>query len=75
MKLRTYCLSCREHTKNVGSKRVAMTNKLIRDKSRCSECLSDKSQFMAQEDSKSSRKKRSSKDLSKEIQRIKMQKW
>ena len=59
MKLRTYCLSCREHTNNIGSKRVAMTNKVIKDKSRCANCLSDKSQFMAQEDSKSSQKKKS----------------
>ena len=26
MKLRTYCLACREHTDNIGSKRVTMTN-------------------------------------------------
>ena len=41
MKLRTYCLSCREHTNNVGSKRVAMTNKVVRDKSSCGNCLSE----------------------------------
>ena len=27
MKLRTYCLTCREHTDNIISKRVAMTQK------------------------------------------------
>ena len=46
MKLRTYYLSCSEHTDNIGSKRVTMTNKLIRDKSRCANCLSDQSRFM-----------------------------
>ena len=38
MKLKTYCLAC-----NIGSKTLTMTNKVIRGKSRCSECLSDKS--------------------------------
>ena len=27
MKLRTYCLACREHTGNIGSRKVTMTNK------------------------------------------------
>ena len=43
MKLKTYCLACRKHTNNIGSKTLTMTNKVIRGKSRCSECLSDKS--------------------------------
>ena len=43
MKLRTDCLSCREDTINIGSKRVTMTNKVIRDKSRYANFLSDKS--------------------------------
>ena len=42
MVLRNYCLACRKHTKNIASKNVTMTNKVIRDKSRCSECLYDK---------------------------------
>ena len=33
---------------SIGSKRVTMTNKVIRDKSRCAECFSDKSRFMKQ---------------------------
>ena len=41
MKLKTYCLACREHTDNIGSIRVTMTNKVIRDKSRCAQCLSE----------------------------------
>ena len=48
MKLRTYCLACRKHTNNIASRKVTMTNKVIRDKSRCGECLSDKSIFMKQ---------------------------
>ena len=48
MKLRNYCLGCRKHTNNIGSKTVTMTNKVIRDKSRCAQCLSDKSRLMKQ---------------------------
>ena len=48
MKLRTCSLACRKHTNNIGSKTVTMTNKVFTDKSRCGECLSDKSRFMKQ---------------------------
>ena len=48
MKLRTYCLACRKHTSNIASKTVIMTNKVIRGKSRCTQCLSNKSRFMKQ---------------------------
>ena len=40
--MRTYCLACRKHTYNVGLKNTSMTNKVIRNKSKCFECLSDK---------------------------------
>ena len=46
MKLKTYCSACREHTGNIGSKKVTMINKVIRDKSRGAQCLSDKSTIM-----------------------------
>ena len=46
MLLRTYRLVCKTHANNITSRKVTMTNKVIRDKSRCSECLSDKSRFM-----------------------------
>ena len=52
MKLNTYCLACRKHTGNIGSRKVIMTNKVIRDKSRCAQCLSDKSRFMKQKPNK-----------------------
>ena len=52
MKLRTYCLACREHTNNIGSKRITMTNKIIRNKARCAQCLSDKWRFMKQKHDK-----------------------
>ena len=40
--MRTYCLNCRNHTNNVGSSNTAMTNKVIRNKSKCGVCLSEK---------------------------------
>ena len=46
MKLRTYCLACRKHTNNIASRWVTMANKVVRIKSRCGECLSDKSRFL-----------------------------
>ena len=54
MRLRSYCLACREHTGNIGSKKISMTNKVIRDKSRCAECFSDKSRFMKEKHNKKS---------------------
>ena len=46
MKLRTYWLACRKHTNNIASRKVTMTNKVVRDKSRCGECLCYKSRFL-----------------------------
>ena len=48
MKLKTHCLACRERSNNIGSKTVTMTNKVIRGKLGCDQCLSDKSGFMKQ---------------------------
>ena len=46
--MQAYCLNCGRHTSNIGSKRVMMMNKVIRDKSRCACCMSDKSRFLKQ---------------------------
>ena len=46
MKLKTYYLACRKNTNSITSRKVTMTNKVITDKSRCGECLSDKSRFL-----------------------------
>ena len=54
MKLRTYCLACREHTNIIGTKTVTMTNKVIRGRSRCAKCFSDESRFMKQKLNKKS---------------------
>ena len=53
MVLRDYCLACKKHKNNIASRRVPMTYKVIRDKSRCAECLSDTSRFMKQKQYKS----------------------
>ena len=45
MKLKTYCLACRKHTGNICSKSNY-------GKSRCAQCLSDKSRFMKQNHNK-----------------------
>ena len=52
MKLRTYCLACREHRDNISSKTVTMANKMVRDKSRCCISLSDKPRFLKQKPNK-----------------------
>ena len=52
--MQTYCLGCKKHTDNIGSKKVTMANKVIRAKSRCANCMSDKSRFLKQEPNKKS---------------------
>ena len=54
MKLKAYCLACREHTGKIDSKRMTMTKKVIKDKPRCAQCLSDQSRFMKQKLNKKS---------------------
>ena len=48
----TYCLSREKHSNNMASKSVTMTNKVLRQKSKCSVCFSDKSRFLKQDHSK-----------------------
>ena len=55
--MQTYCLSCRKHTDNIGSKEVTVTNKVIREKSRCANCVAEKSRFLKQNSNKKSNKK------------------
>ena len=54
MKLKTYCLACRKHTDNSGSKKLIMTNAVIRVKSRCAICNNKKSDFLKQNHNKKS---------------------
>ena len=51
-KYMTYCLSCKKHNNNMASRNITMANKILRQKSKCSACLSDKSRFLKQDHSK-----------------------
>ena len=46
----TYYLSCRKHIDNISSKKL--TNKVVREKSRCANCMSDKSRFLKERSNK-----------------------
>ena len=50
----TYCLKCNNNTKNIGLKKVTMTNKVIRAKSKWTTCLANKSRFFKQKHNKKS---------------------
>ena len=50
--MRTYCLVCRKHTNNVGSRNITMTNKVISNKLNCGVCLSDKSRYLKRKHNK-----------------------
>ena len=44
--MQTYCLSCWKYTNNIGSKKIIMTNKVIRENSRCPNCIAAGSRFL-----------------------------
>ena len=50
--MQTYCLSCKKRNDNIGSKKIIMTNKVIREKSRCPNCMVDTSTFFKQKSNK-----------------------
>ena len=41
--MQTYCLGCIKHTNNVCPKDLFMTNKKLKGKSRCANCMANKS--------------------------------
>ena len=45
---KTYCLGCKDFTHNFRSQVVKMTNKVLRKKSNCVVCRSNKSRFLKQ---------------------------
>ena len=51
-KYMNYCLSCKKHTNNMASRNITMTDKVLRQNSKCSVCLSDKPRFLKQDHSK-----------------------
>ena len=44
----TYCFGCKDHTNNFRPEKVKMTNKILRVKSNCVVCRSNKSRFFKQ---------------------------
>ena len=44
----TYCLGCKDYTKNLRSQEVKMTNKVLGENSHCVACRSNKSRFLKQ---------------------------
>ena len=43
-----YCFRCKDSTKNFRPEKVKMTNKVLRGKSHCIVCQSNKSRFLKQ---------------------------
>ena len=44
----THCLGCKDFTHNFRPQKVKMTNKMLREKSNCVDCQSNKSRFLKQ---------------------------
>ena len=44
----TYCFRCNNYTQNFRSEKLKMTNKILREKSHCVACGSNKSRFLKQ---------------------------
>ena len=43
-----YCFGCKDYTQNFRPEKVKMTNKVLREKSQCVVCRSNKSRFLKQ---------------------------
>ena len=43
-----YCFGCEDYTKNFRPKKVKMRDKVVREKSHCIVCRSNKSRFLKQ---------------------------
>ena len=44
----TYCFGCKNYTKNFRTQEIKITNKVLREKSQCVICRSNKSRFLKQ---------------------------
>ena len=47
-----YCLRCRTHTNKIDPKSLTITNKVFRQKSKCSSCIREKSRFLKRKPNK-----------------------
>ena len=50
--MKTFCLSCKKYADNIDSKKVIMTNKVIKQASKCARCVAEKSRFLKQKSNK-----------------------
>ena len=50
--MQIYCLSCKKHTDNISSKKVIMTNKVMKPALKCANCVAEKSRFLKQKSKK-----------------------
>ena len=50
--MKTFCFSCKKHADNIDSKKVIMTNKVIKQASKCARCVAEKSRFLKQKSNK-----------------------
>ena len=50
--MQIYCLSFKKHTDKIGSIKVIMTNKVVRQSSKCAHCAAEKSKFLTQKSKK-----------------------
>ena len=48
----TYCLGCKDYTHDFRPQEIKMTNKVLREKSNCIVCQSNKSRFLKQKHNK-----------------------
>ena len=55
--MQAYCLSCKKHTDNIGSKRVIMINNVIKEASKCDNWIAQNSRFLKQNSKQKSHKK------------------
>ena len=50
--MQSYCLSCKKPTDSIGLKKLIMTNKVVRQSSKCVNCVAKKSRFFKQKSNK-----------------------
>ena len=50
--MQTYCSSCKNHTHNIDPRKVVITNQVVRQTSKCTNCVAEKSGFLKQKSNK-----------------------
>ena len=55
--MQTYCLNCKKHTDDTGSKKVIMTNIVVRKWWKCANCVAENLRILNQKPHRKSNKK------------------